>query len=143
MYQDVSCTTSEDATNFVRSFLSDLPQEWIVVVNCNCRNRPLNYTVASVGTDVGTICDPSSIFRTALLSGAHGILMFHNHPSGDLSPSKEDVTVTKRICLAGQIVGVRLMDHIIVSSSGYYSFHDNRPDLFTYVDLDRLVDSIK
>ena len=143
LYQNCSCKTQEDAVTFVRSFLADLPQEWIVVVNCNCHNRPLNYTVASVGTDVGTICDPSCIFRTAMLSGARSILMFHNHPSGDLSPSKEDVTVTKRIGLAGQIIGIRLLDHIIVSNSGYYSFYDQRPDLFTNMDIDRMVDSIK
>ena len=70
-------------------------------------------------------------------------MMFHNHPSGDLSPSKEDVTVTKRIGLAGQIIGIRLLDHIIVSSSGYYSFYDQRPDLFTNMDIDRMVNSIK
>lgn len=78
----------------------------------------------SRGTVNSSCLNPREIFMKALLCGAVGIIVTHNHPSGDVSPSTEDINVTKRIKQAGEIIGIGLLDHIIISES-YYSFLSN------------------
>lgn len=78
----------------------------------------------SRGTVNSSCLNPREIFMKALLCGAVGIIVTHNHPSGDVSPSTEDINVTKRIKQAGEIIGIGLLDHIIIGES-YYSFLSN------------------
>ena len=78
----------------------------------------------SRGTVNSSCLNPREIFMKALLCGAVGIIVAHNHPSGDVSPSTEDINVTKRIKQAGEIIGIGLLDHIIIGES-YYSFLSN------------------
>jgi len=72
------------------------------------------------GTVSRTACEPAGILRAALLCNASAVVLFHNHPSGDPSPSAEDLAFTRRLAEAGEIVGVRLVDHLIVAGPGRY-----------------------
>lgn len=75
----------------------------------------------SVGTTVMSLAHPREIFRPALAKNAYGVILVHNHPSGDPTPSDEDIRLTKRVEQAGMILGIKLIDHIIVAKEGSYS----------------------
>ena len=78
----------------------------------------------STGTMHGTIAEPREVFRNAIHLGASCIILVHNHPSGSLIPSKPDIKVTKELTQAGKLLKIEVIDHVIVSSEGYYSFSD-------------------
>jgi DNA repair protein RadC len=78
--------------------------------------------VISIGTLTASLAHPREVFAPAIGKAAAGVILVHNHPSGDPSPSDEDVRLTKRIAQAGQIMGIELLDHLIVAQSGSYSF---------------------
>ena len=81
------------------------------------------YNLSSGGT-AGTIIDPKLVFAAALKANAHSIIISHNHPSGNLQPSEQDIRLTRRIYQAGKTLDLELLDHLIVSNQGYYSFAD-------------------
>ena len=72
----------------------------------------------------GTVADPKLIFVAALKSGATGVLLAHNHPSGNLTPSQADIDLTRKIKEGGKLLEIQLLDHLIITSEGYYSFAD-------------------
>lgn len=81
------------------------------------------YQISSGGTS-GTVVDPKQVFAAALKANAHSIIISHNHPSGNLVPSLQDIHLTKAISQGGMILGISLLDHVILSKQGYYSFAD-------------------
>lgn len=99
-------------------------EEHVYLIALNTKGKPLGIFEISHGTVNLSICNPRDIFIKALLCGAYGIILAHNHPSGDTTPSKDDMEVYKRIKEAGKIIGVELLDNIIVAN-GYFSFHEN------------------
>ena len=107
--------------------------------------RPLNYTVVSIGSLNSTIVAVQNVFKAAILSNASGIIALHNHPSGEIVPSKEDYDVTARIALAGQLMQTPLLDHVIVGgiNGNLYSFRSEYPDLFRDdLDFDLIKDML-
>ena len=78
----------------------------------------------SLGGTAGTIADPKIIFAAAIKSNACGIILLHNHPSGNLKPSQQDLDLTRKIKAGGQILDIGVMDHLIITSEGYFSFVD-------------------
>jgi DNA repair protein RadC len=80
--------------------------------------------VVSVGTLTASLVHPREVFRFAVREGAAAILLAHNHPSGDPTPSAEDAAVTDRLAATGRLVGIRVIDHVIVAAEGYYSFRE-------------------
>lgn len=92
------------------------------VVLLDARYRLIRTTVLSVGTQDAALIQPRDIFRVALLASATSVVVFHNHPSGDPEPSPADVQVTARLAQAGDMVGIKLIDHIILGAGRYYSF---------------------
>jgi DNA repair protein RadC len=72
----------------------------------------------------GTVVDPKRVFKTAVEQGASGIILCHNHPSGNLNPSQQDLDITRKLVAAGKLLEINVLDHIIVSIQGYYSFAD-------------------
>jgi DNA repair protein RadC len=75
--------------------------------------------------------DGAELFRLALLDRASGVLLFHNHPSGDLDPSRDDLDLTRRLAMGGQLVGVSVHDHLIIASGRWLSLRSARSELFT------------
>lgn len=90
----------------------------------NRRNRVLGIVNISNGGFSGTIADPKLIFAAALKACASGIILAHNHPSGEVDPSKEDIVLTKKLKEAGKILDLQILDHLIISKHQYYSFGD-------------------
>lgn len=91
----------------------------------NRRNRVLGIVHISSGGLSGTIADPKVIFTASLKACASGIILCHNHPSGELDPSNEDLSLTRRLIEAGKMLDLKILDHLIISNEGYYSFGDD------------------
>ena len=106
-------------------------REHMVVIFLDTKNRPIGRQIVSIGTLNATLVDARGVFRTALLNGAtNSITIAHNHPSGDLTPSRDDDDITRRIARAGRLLGVTLLDHLILAPDGrYFSYKDQRPEL--------------
>jgi DNA repair protein RadC len=95
------------------------------VVLLDVRHRLLRTVVLSTGASDGTYVDPSQVFREALTVQAKAIVAFHNHPSGDPTPSQDDRMLTERLLTAGELIGIDVLDHVIVTNDKYYSFKES------------------
>ena len=101
-------------------------QEEFKVILINRANRVLGIWQMSKGGMAGTVVDIKLIFAIALKAAAHSIVLVHNHPSGNLTPSLQDIEITKKIVKGGELLDVKVIDHLIITSRGYYSFADER-----------------
>ena len=117
-------TTSNDMANFLRSVLKDFRHEVFAVVFLNQANKVNHFEIISEGGITGTVADPRVILKKALEQDAVSIILSHNHPSGSLKPSRADEALTLKIKEAAKYFDIRVIDHIIVSEDGYYSFSD-------------------
>lgn len=99
-------------------------REEVVVVLLDARHRPLGVETVAVGTVNASRLQPRDVFAPALRSGAVAVIVGHNHPSGDASPSRADRTVTAALRAAGELLGVAVLDHIIVTKRAHHSFRD-------------------
>jgi DNA repair protein RadC len=102
--------------------LSDLTQEHFVALYCDTKNKVVAHTLISVGTVKEALVSPIDIFKIGLLCNAVSIIIVHNHPTGDTTPSAEDKQTTKRIKEGCDLLGFRLLDHLIVGNKKYFSF---------------------
>ena len=102
----------------------ELDKEYFYLIALSRSNKIRFIDLVSIGSATGTIVEPREVFRLAILKGVSGgLIMCHNHPSGNLEPSSEDKNITKRIKEAGNIIRIRLLDHIIFSDKeGFFSF---------------------
>jgi DNA repair protein RadC len=98
--------------------------EQFKVMLVNRANKVLGIFELSTGGVTGTVADPKLIFAAAIKGAACGIIMAHNHPSGNLAPSQADIDLTRKIKEGGRLLEIQLLDHIILTSEGYYSFAD-------------------
>ncbi|PLV55787.1 DNA repair protein RadC [Thermotoga sp. SG1] len=101
-----------------------LEKEVVKVVCLDRRLNVLSESVITVGTSDRSLVHPRDVFRVAIRSNASGVIVVHNHPSGDPTPSKEDRAITKNLKRVGEILGIELVDHVIISKRGYYSFRE-------------------
>ncbi len=116
--------TSKDAYEILRFRLEDLREEQCWVLFLNRANGELCTERISSGGLTGTVVDVRVIFRRALELGATGIILSHNHPSGNLQPSQADDEITRKARMAGDSLDIRVLDHLIISDRGYYSYAD-------------------
>lgn len=112
-----NCGDPEAAARFVHQLLSSWDREVMGAILLDTRNRAIGHQLAYIGTLTRAAVEPRGILTAALLSNAAGVILFHNHPSGDPSPSAEDLAFTRRVADAGDIVGVRVLDHIVVGEA--------------------------
>jgi DNA repair protein RadC len=117
-------TSAVVALGHFRPRLLGLQQEELHGLFLNRRNAVLSYRVLSRGNDAHTIVDPRQVFRAAVAVGASAVVVAHNHPSGDPAPSLADVEVTHRLAMAGQLLGIEVLDHLILAGDGYRSFRE-------------------
>lgn len=115
-----------DAANLLRTVIGANPREVITAVYLDVRHRIIGLHEVSTGTIDQAIVHPRDIFGPAVTLSASAIILAHNHPSGDPTPSSQDKTVTERIKAAGELLGITMLDHIVVGESRYYSFADER-----------------
>ena len=118
-------STSAHVFEELRHKIADLHQEefWMLLLDRGL--RLIDSRRVSIGGVHGTVADPKVIFRKALEAGASCIAVAHNHPSGQLRPSQEDIRLTKKLVEGGRLVDIIVQDHIIIAGDGYYSFADN------------------
>lgn len=112
---------ADDVAEFVRTVLIENSREHFVALYLDGAHHVSSYSLISVGTANMTCIHPREVFQRAIVSGAIALAVAHNHPSGDLTPSKEDLTVTRRLKDAGDLLGIRLLDHLIVTEKGFFS----------------------
>jgi len=117
-------SSSQEAYQILGPLLKDLAQEEFWVVSLDRANQVVSKDRMSIGGVHGTVVDAKVIFAKALSNGASGLLLFHNHPSGQLKPSKEDRKITSKLIEAGKVLDIVVQDHLIIGSAGYFSFRD-------------------
>ncbi len=132
LYSHVSMNSPEAAVSVMGDLLREMDREYLCVVNLDTQNHPINYHVVSIGSINESLAPMQNIFKSAILSNAVSIIVFHNHPSGAVTPSQMDVETTKKIIAAGFLMGIDLVDHIIVGGGTglQYSFRTTMPELF-------------
>jgi DNA repair protein RadC len=120
----VKITSSKQVYEHMRSYLSDLQHEEFFVIYVNRANEIVQTKQISIGGLSGTIADGKVIFKQALELCAHGLILVHNHPSGQLKPSDPDRQLTKKMVEFGKYIDLCVLDHLIYTDSGYFSFAD-------------------
>jgi len=117
-------TSSADVANYLQTLLRDYKHEVFAVLFLNRSNKINHFQIISEGGITGTVADPRIILKKALEEDAVGLILCHNHPSGSLKPSKADEELTLKIKEAARYFDIKVLDHLIVSDDGYYSFAD-------------------
>lgn len=115
----------ELAAEVIRSHISDFMREHFIIASFDTRGRLLGTDKVSVGILNSSLVHPREVFRLAINRHAASIIAGHNHPSGDLKPSDEDIKITKRLVEAGKLIGIELKDHLIITKTSYYSFSED------------------
>jgi len=115
---------SRDIAEYLKAALKDYPYEVFAVIFLNRANKINHFEIISRGGLTGTVADPRVILKRALEEDATSIILSHNHPSGNLKPSRADEELTKKITAAALHIDIKVIDHIIVSEEGYFSFAD-------------------
>ena len=114
-------TSPEDIVGYYNAQLKYQQKECLIILVLDSKNRVIADEMISVGTINSSLADPREIFLAALKKNGVSIILLHNHPSGDPTPSKEDILITKRIAKAGELLGISLNDHIIIGQNSYIS----------------------
>lgn len=117
-------TCSRDAYKILYRLFADLNHEEFWIITMAQSNKVIGTHLVSKGGLAATIVDPKIIFQIALENHAASIILAHNHPSGGLKPSQQDISITKRLCEAGRVLEIKVFDHIIVTDDSYFSFGD-------------------
>ena len=122
-----------DAYNYCKD-MGDLAQESFHILSIGGQNRLIERTLVSIGSSDRTMLMCRDVFRVPICCGASAIVVLHNHPSGDPTPSNEDISTTRDMIIAGQIMGIPVLDHLIVVHSGYLSMKEE--GVLTFGELD-------
>ena len=125
LYSKEPMNNPDAAIRVMNGFLSQMDRELFCIVNLQADLTPINMNIVSVGSLNEALINPREIFKSAILSNAHSMMLIHNHPSGNLTPSTSDIQTTARMQELGELMGISLVDHIITGRNGnYYSFRD-------------------
>ncbi len=114
----------DDVVNAVKPMIADMNKEFFVALYLNTKNGIMRQEVISVGSLNANIVHPREVFRTACMVSASSIIVAHNHPSGDPTPSREDIEITKKLAEAGKMMGIELLDHVIIGHDRNYGFKE-------------------
>lgn len=124
LLSELPIRTPEDAVKLLGKYLSEMDREVLCIINLKSSGVPINCNFASMGTLNYDFVHPREVFKSCILSNAASFLVMHNHPSGNIKPSREDIIITDRLIQAGKLLGIMLLDHIIVGTddSSFFSF---------------------
>jgi DNA repair protein RadC len=123
----IKIVTSQDAVNYLSGVFNQNTinmQEQVIVLYLNRANYILGHQLLSIGGLTSTVLDVRIVLATALKCLACSIIIAHNHPSGELKPSRQDLGITHQLKKAGELLDIKLLDHFIITDGGYYSFAD-------------------
>lgn len=124
LYGGTKISESRDVRNLLDAHFEGRPQEEFVVVFLDAKHRPTGYQVVSVGSLTLSIVHPREVFKAAVCMNAAAVICAHNHPSGDPTPSQEDRALTKRLVESGELLGIRVLDHVVLGEDRHVSFAD-------------------
>jgi DNA repair protein radc len=122
--QQTKITCSKDVYQLMQPKLGELPHEEFWVLHLNNFNKVIDKQQVSTGGITGTLVDQRLVYKRALAKGAVGLILVHNHPSGQLKPSQADKALTQKIKKAGELLDIKILDHLIVTQHAYFSFAD-------------------
>ncbi|MBG9545519.1 DNA repair protein RadC [Cytobacillus firmus] len=124
LYKKRRISSPEDAYKLLKEFLVESDRERFVVVCLDTKNQPTAINICHVGSLNASIVHPREVMKAAILSNAASVIVGHNHPSQDPTPSTEDIEVTKRLVEAGKIIGIEVIDHLVVCEEKYVSLKE-------------------
>ena len=129
---------ASDAVDVMRDVLKELDREWVCVVNLDNHLKPVNFNVVFIGSINLSLAPVQNILKSGLLSNCNCLILLHNHPSGELTPSDEDNQLTKRVTEAAKLLEMEVLDHVIVGgqTGEIYSFRQGHPELFSMENID-------
>jgi len=120
----VVMTEPRDVYEFLRLEMADLEQEQMRVLNLTTKHHVISAPTIYQGTVSGTPVRVAEVFRPAIINGAASIIVAHNHPSGDPTPSADDIATTRNLVAAGKLLDIEVLDHIVIASSGFVSLNE-------------------
>jgi DNA repair protein RadC len=121
----IKINSESDAYELVKDELVHSDREMLLSVMLTVKNDLIGVETVSIGSITASTTTPRDVFKSAILANAVAIIICHNHPSGELVPSNGDIKITKQLIEAGELLGIKVLDHLIVSSQGYKSLRDS------------------
>ena len=121
----IKINNESDAYELVKDELVNSDREMLLSVMLTVKNDLIGVETVSLGSVTASTTTPRDIFKSAILANAVAIIICHNHPSGELVPSNGDIKITKQLIAAGELLGIKVLDHLIVSNQGYKSLRDH------------------
>ncbi len=116
LYSETPIQSKDDVVKVVADELKNYDREVFAILNLKTNGQVINLNICSVGTLNEALISPREVLKSAILSNAAAFIAVHNHPSGNLNPSKEDIDTTKRLMMAGEIINIKMVDHVIIAS---------------------------
>jgi DNA repair protein RadC len=120
-----SLCASQNVAEYFQPQLRDIKKEEFRGVLLDTKNRVIKEETVSTGNLTASLVHPRETFKTAVLESAAAVIFVHNHPSGDIKPSQEGILLTRRLVQAGDVLGIKVIDHVIVGDGGHFNFRDN------------------
>lgn len=124
LYPDRNVKSPDDAYKLLIKFLADIDREYFLVVCLDTKNQPTAINICHIGSLNTSIVHPREVLKPAILSNSASIIVAHNHPSNDPTPSREDIEVTRRLVEAGKIIGIDVLDHLIICADKFISLKE-------------------
>ncbi len=127
LYSEIPLSTPNAVYELMKQELVEYDREVFCILNMKANGQCTNMNIVSMGTLACTLVEPREVFKSAILSNASHILLVHNHPSGSVIPSKDDIFLTKRLVDCGKLLGIPVCDHVIIGgiTGAIYSFQEN------------------
>jgi len=120
-----SFCSSGDVISYYQPRMKDLKKEMFRCALLDTKNKIIRDEVVSIGSLTASLVHPRETFKAAIRESAAAVIFIHNHPSGDIKPSQEDILLTRRLVQAGEVLGIQVLDHIIIGDGCHFSFRDN------------------
>jgi DNA repair protein RadC len=120
----IQINNDQDAYELVKEEMVNSDREIFLSIMLTVRNELIGVETVSIGSVTASIIMPREVFKSAILANAVSVILCHNHPSGDLKPSREDISVTKKLIETGELLGIKVLDHLIVTHKGFKSLRD-------------------
>jgi DNA repair protein RadC len=120
-----SFCSSQDVVSYYRPRMKDAKKETFRCALLDIKNKIIREETVSIGSLTASIVHPRDTFKAAIRESAAAVIFIHNHPSGDIKPSQEDLLLTRRLVQAGEVLGIQVLDHIIIGDVDHFSFRDN------------------
>lgn len=124
LYPIRKISSPQDCEQLLRDYLDNIDREAFIVLALDTKNQPIAIHTVSIGTLNSSLVHPREVYKMAILSNAASIILSHNHPSGDSKPSQEDISITNRLTECGDIIGIKVLDHVIIGRNEYTSFKE-------------------